>query len=322
MNSPDVSIVMPVFNAGKFVEKSLQSLLDQTFRNFELIIVDDCSTDKSLKIVSGFKDERIRILKNETNRGIVFSRNRGLSEIRGRFYAPFDADDIARKDKLEKQVKFLDSHPEFAMIGTWAKLIDDKNKLLPKKWKLNSTPERIPSIMLFRNYFVHSSIMVRSNFISQEKYRAGFDVVEDYKFCADIAMHHKVYNLPEYLIHYRVHDKSAMRIDKERMKAQDIKIYRYLFDLLKINLSETDLNCIFALKCDRKIDDRDLLMEIHNFLEMILVKNRDQELFDQRQLLKTITNRWLKACSLAKTFDMKLLSEMIGAPLTKKLFRI
>jgi len=313
---------MPVFNAEKFIEKSLKSLLDQTFSNFELIIVDDGSTDNSLKIVSGFKDERIRILQNDSNRGIVFSRNRGLSEIRGRYYAPFDADDIARKDKLEKQIQFLDSHPEFAMVGTWAKLIDEKNELLPKKWKLNAPPERIPSIMLFRNYFVHSSIMVRSNLIPSEKYRAGFDVVEDYKFCADIAMHYKVYNLPEYLIHYRVHDESAMRSDKERMKVQDIKIYRYLFDLLKINLSETNLNIIFALKGEQKIDDRDLLMEIHNFLEMILLKNLDQQIFDQKQLIKTITNRWLKVCSLIKMHHTKLLSEMIGAPLTKKIFRI
>jgi len=313
---------MPVYNAGKFVEKSVKSLLDQTFRNFELIIVDDGSSDNSLKIISSFKDERIRILKNETNHGIVYSRNRGLSKTHGRYYAPFDADDVARKDKLEKQITFLDSNPEFAMIGSWAKLIDNKNMELQKKWKLNAPPERIPSIMLFRNYFVHSSIMVRSNLISQEKYSAGFDVVEDYKFCADIALHHKVYNLPEYLIQYRVHDESAMRSNRERMKAQDIKIYRYLFDLLKINLSDTDLNSIFALKGEQKIDDLVLIKEIHNFLEMILLKNLDQQIFDQKQLLKTITNRWLKVCSLIKTHHTKLLSEMIGAPLTKKIFRI
>jgi len=313
---------MPVYNAESFVAASIKSLLRQTFGDFELIVVDDGSTDKSFEIAAGFADRRIRIFKNETNFGIVYSRNRGISEMKGRFYAPFDSDDIARKDKFEKQITFMVNNPEYAMTGTWAKLINENGKPLRQKWKLNAAPERIPSIMLFRNYFVHSSIVVRRRAMEGKYYQPGLDVVEDYRFCADLAFHHKVINYPDYLIHYRIHSNSAMRKDETRMRKQDEKIYNYIFNSLKINLTEFDLKCIFALKNKRNIEQLSQLRAIHNFLILILEQNKQVHFLNQMQLEKTIANRWLKACYLSKNHHANLLSEMISSPLTKLTFRI
>lgn len=321
MKIPRVSIVMPVFNSGKFVAESIRSLLDQTYRDFELIIVDDGSTDSSKEIIAGFTDPRIRVLTNDKNQGIVFSRNKGLAQVRGEYYAPFDSDDIASQDKLEKQVKYMDAHPEIAMIGSWAKMMDESDKTLNQRWKLTSKPELIPSIMLFRNYFVHSSLLVRMKAIENINYEPGLDVVEDYKFCADLAFSHPVSIFPDYLLKYRVHSKSAMRINNRRLLEQDTRIYRYLFWKLGIKLSETDLNCIFALKGNNKIDDFNLLLQIHQFLLNILNQNLMHNFFDHHYLQKTVADRWLKACFLGKHLHVKMIAKLVSSPLTRLLLK-
>lgn len=321
MKNPRVSIVMPVYNSEVFVSDAVKSILDQTYRDFELIIVDDASTDASLEIISGFDDDRIRIFENDKNRGIVYSRNRGLAQIRGEFYAPFDSDDVARKDKFEKQVEYLDHHPDVALVGSWARLISHKGRLYKKHWKLDAKPELIPSILLFRNYFVHSSIVVRKNTFRHLQYQPGMDVVEDYKFCADISFNHQVANYPAYLIDYRIHQHSAMRINNQRLFEQDIKIYRYLFDFLDMTLSDTDLNCIFAMKESTRINDMMHLQHIHDFLIRILTQNKQLAFLDHRQLQKAVANRWLKACYLAKRHPVKATEKLISSPLTRLLLK-
>ena len=104
---PRLSIVMPFYNTENFIKETIESLLNQTFKDFELIVVDDGSTDKSPEIISSFKDPRIKLIQNEQRKGIVYSRNKGLSEANGEFYAPFDSDDIALPHKFERQIQFL-----------------------------------------------------------------------------------------------------------------------------------------------------------------------------------------------------------------------
>lgn len=321
MNTPQISIVMPVYNSEKFVEQAIRSLLVQTFMDFELIIVDDGSTDGSTDIVKQFDDERIRVFTNDKNQGIVYSRNRGLAEIRGRFYAPFDSDDVAVPHKFQKQISFLKQNPDIAMTGSWARLMDKTGKPTGERWKLGANPNTIPSIMLFRNYFVHSSLLVRRKAIETVVYQEGLDVVEDYRFCADLSFQHKVCNYPEYLIDYRVHGKSAMRSDDKRMRNQDIKIYRYLFRRLGMELSESDLNCIFALKGKTRIGDFILLQEIHGFLLTILNRNKEIRMFNRKALERVVAHRWLKACYLARHHHVKLLTTMISSPLTRLLLK-
>lgn len=321
MHDPEVSIVMPVYNSEQYVGDAIQSLLVQTFRNFELIVVDDGSTDRSSEIIHGFSDSRILVLKNDSNRGIVFSRNRGLAAMNGKYYAPFDSDDTAVPDKFEKQVNFLEKNPDIAMTGSWAMLCDEKGNRMLQKWKLNARPEMIPSIMLFRNYFVHSSVLVRQDAIKNMTYQEGFDVVEDYRFCADLAFGQKVFNFPGYLISYRIHQNSAMRSNSKRMQNQDRKIYRYLFDTLKIKLSESEMDCIFALKGKDRFDDFKTLRELHSFLLHVLSQNRKLNLFNRTALERTVADRWLKACFLAKSHHVKMLSMLISSPLTRLLVK-
>jgi glycosyltransferase involved in cell wall biosynthesis len=312
---------MPIYNSELYVAEAINSLLGQSFGDFEIIVVDDGSTDRSLDIVLGFRDSRIRVLKNEKNRGIVYSRNRGLNEIKGRFYAPFDSDDVASPAKFEKQFEFLNQNPNFAMLGSWARMIDENGTPLKTNWKLKAPAKAIPSIMLFRNYFVHSTLLVRKNAIPKHQYLGGLDVVEDYRFCLDIALKNPIWNYPEFLLDYRVHQKSAMRSDVQRMKNQDTKIYTHIFNLLNIELSDEQAHCILTLKGNDRIRDLKVLDTIHSLLVLILEQNIKLRIFDHRQLQKTAANRWIKACSLAKHQPVKMVSKMISSPLTTNILK-
>ncbi len=297
MSSPALSIIIPVYNAEKYVGEAMSSLLDQSFADFELIVVNDSSTDRSMEIVSGFDDKRIRILQNETNRGIVYSRNRGLQAARGRYIAPFDADDIALRGKLEIQLDYLQKNPEIGLVGSWAMLINEEGKLLNKHWKLDARAEMIPAMLLFRNYFVQSAVMMRREAISAGGYVDGYDLVEDYRMWSDIADRFGVANFPQYLVKYRVHDSSNTQSAPERLEAQDRLMFDYLFSRLGIDPTDEKFRLHRMIKNRNPINSLAILQGIERLLLEIAACNRRTGRYNQKVLLKVLLNRWLKACS-------------------------
>jgi glycosyltransferase involved in cell wall biosynthesis len=315
MKSPEISIVMPVFNAANFLEATLRSILSQTFQDFELIIVDDGSTDKSREIVQSYSDDRIKLLTNDHNLGIVASRNKGCAAMSGRYYAPFDADDLAHPEKFQKQFDFLEQNPHIAMTGCRVKKIDEQGRPVGKPWRLKAKPEKIPAIMLFRNYFVHSSLLIRRDAIPKGFYKTGFDVVEDYMMCAQIAFNHRVFIYPEYLLNYRISQQSAMRKNSRRMILQDTKMYRWLFSLLQIELSETELNCLLALKGRQRSFNKEMLGILEILLVKMIKQNQKIRLVENHHLSATIKNRWIKAGFLTKNNLFTVAKKILASPI-------
>ena len=123
-----VSVVMPVYNLENYIASSIRSILRQTYSNIELIIVDDCSTDNSYEIAQTFKDERIRLFRNSENRGVVYSRNFAISKAKGEYIALNDGDDISHPRRIEYQVSYMEQHPDIGVLGTFAFIIDSKEK--------------------------------------------------------------------------------------------------------------------------------------------------------------------------------------------------
>jgi glycosyltransferase involved in cell wall biosynthesis len=128
--APLVSIVIPVYNGEKYLADSLDSVLCQTYQNWELIIINDGSTDSTEQLILNYQDKRIKYLRNDDNKGIIFSLNRGLRESKGVYIARLDADDIALPFRIEKQVEFLSENPDYVMCGSYFQTIDSKGNLL------------------------------------------------------------------------------------------------------------------------------------------------------------------------------------------------
>ena len=307
MSEPNLSVIMPVYNAERYLREAIRSILDQTFDNLEFIIIEDGSTDNSLTVIQSIKDERIRLYKNEGNLGIVYSRNKGLSLAKGKYIGMFDADDVAYPEKFEEQISFLENNRDFGMVGSWVKFIDEKGKRLPGGWKLKAPPEKIPSIMLFKNYFLQSAVLYRKDCISKFSFRDGLDILEDYMIWLEIVSEYKAWNLNKTLVNYRIHGGSVTKSKSGEMQAKEKKVFKMQLLELGIDPTNLELELHLLIRDDKPVTEINTLKSIEKWLLKIIIRNEDLEVYDYKILIKVIFNRWMKVCYKASGLHFKML---------------
>lgn len=203
---PLISVVLPVWNGARWLTEAIDSIRRQTHDNFELVVVDDGSTDGSADIfeASARSDSRIRTFRQERN-GLVVALNRGLSEAQGQLIARLDADDRAHPQRLQKQTEYLDQYHDVGLVGSWAELIDEQGSIKGFR-KYRTRPESLKPLLPRTNPLLHSSIMVRRSVLQKVGlYRPAFEGAEDYDLWLRVSEITKIANLPEYLVQYRLH---------------------------------------------------------------------------------------------------------------------
>lgn len=210
MDKPLVSIVLPVYNAGVYLKEAIQSILDQTYTNIELIIINDGSTDDSEKLIKSFTDDRIRYVYQQ-NTGLAGALNAGLKASNGKYIARQDQDDISLKERLQKQVEFLEKHPNVNLLGTRAQVFTDDQKEI-KMHDHATEPAVLRFDLLFDNPFVHSSVMFRKESIEKiGYYNTDRSYYEDFELWSRFAFNGRVANLREVLVKYRHHDQGLSK---------------------------------------------------------------------------------------------------------------
>ena len=200
-----VSVVMPMYNGLPYVGEAIESIISQTFQDWELLVIDDASTDGSPHIVRQYcaKDTRVKLIENESDlHGPGPARNIGIDNAAGEYVAMMDADDISLPRRLELQVRFMDTHPNVAMSGCYAKCFGESNRILTAP----RSDRAIKALLFFRKEFVQPAVIFRRETI-KEKYPATASA-EDVHFCIAAALKYKAANLPKILYRYRVHDDS------------------------------------------------------------------------------------------------------------------
>lgn len=208
---------MPVRNAARWLGNAIKSVQDQTFRDFELIVIDDGSDDKSPRII----DERFRsdpriIAIRQDRLGLVAALNSGLVASRGQFIARLDADDLAKPQRLERQNEYLENHPEIGLLGSWAEKINEQG-LIVGTLRPPADSRELSSLLARTNPFLHSSIMMRKTILEAAgAYRAAFDGAEDYDLWMRMSEIAGIANLPDYLLQYRVHPDSVTHTHRVR----------------------------------------------------------------------------------------------------------
>ena len=202
--TPRVSVIMAAYNAERFVAEAVRSVLAQTMRDWELIVVDDASTDGTWDVLQGFTDARIVLLRNETNLGAAVTRNRALEQARGEYIAILDADDVAMPERLEKQVAFLDEHPATCAVGCWAEKVDETGRVL-EVWETPTQVAQIEFAMTHTCPLLHPSALVRRDaLVSVGGYDASYPCAQDYDLLVRLALEgHRFACIPEALIRYR-----------------------------------------------------------------------------------------------------------------------
>ena len=217
MPSPWVSVIMPVYNTSKYLGDAIQSILQQSFRNFEFIIINDGSTDDSENVVLSFNDPRIRYFKNEENKGLVHTLNKGLDLAEAEWIARMDGDDISSPDRFEKQWSFLNEHPTVEMLATTVTLINEDGKVTGQ-WKddisaisTSEITERLP----LNNCIAHPTIFIKTSLLKKFRYNPDQSMSEDYdlwlRMAADGVQIHK---LNEPLVKHRILSSSFTRSGK------------------------------------------------------------------------------------------------------------
>jgi hypothetical protein len=219
--TPKVTVLLAVHDGEPFVDEAVRSVLDQTFTDFELLVVDDASTDDTVAIVEGLGDERVRILRNEHNLGQVPSLNRGLGEARGEYVARLDADDACLPTRLERQVEILDAEPRVGLVGTWMDAVDDRGRLLGRLQKtLDDYVDFVYHTLIMRVYVSHPSAMYRREPVLRLGcYDEATGPAEDKDLWRKLVLERfEARIVPEPLVRYRLHDLqlSQVRADYQR----------------------------------------------------------------------------------------------------------
>jgi len=283
MNSknPKISVIMAAYNAEKYIEESIESILSQSFKDFELIIIDDCSSDSTSKIIESFqtKDKRIIFLKNKINLHVSETRNRGIKISRGKYVAIQDADDISMPMRLEKQFSFLENNKNIFLLGSGAKIIDELGNE-----KGNFVPicdlAKITQKLKKKNILYHPTIFFRNNGIL---YRTKFYHGEDYDlYLRIISSGGVIGNIPETLIRYRVHSYSLTRMQGGISALFAALARKFYFERIK-NIVDTydNFNVESITLIEKKSNDKIYLigeleasLKIENFKEVRLLAIR------------------------------------------------
>lgn len=223
-SNPKISVVMSVYNGMPYLKEALKSILNQTYKNFEFIIVDDASTDKSLKYLKSLKDKRIKLINNKKNLGLASSLNKALKLAKGDYVARMDADDISLPKRFEEQVNFLQKNPETMLCGTWVDLISDKGEKIGEK-KYPTGDSQIKKSLAWYPAIVHPTFMSRKGFYKAlNGYNPNFDFAEEYELMMRAKNKFKMANIPKKLLYWRFWDKRRSREAWDKMEKVDFKI--------------------------------------------------------------------------------------------------
>ena len=260
MKNPKVTVLMSVYNGEKYLQEAIDSILGQTFKDFEFLIVNDGSTDKTEEILKSYNDPRIKIIDNEKNIGLTKSLNKGLKLTRGEYIARMDADDVSMPERLEKEVVFLDNNKNMGLVGTYYFETNENGKVLYITRPLNDS-KALKEKLLMINQFGHGSVMFKKECIEKVGlYRREFKSAQDYDLWLRISEKYNIANLPEPLYKRRLnidsisvnkkkqqdkYAKLAIEFSKERKLFGKDKlqlftkqeIESYLYDLMSESLS-------------------------------------------------------------------------------------
>ena len=240
-DKPKISVVMSVYNAESYLKEAIESVLKQSFTDFEFIIVDDGSTDRSFRIISSYDDDRIKLLRNKVRIGLTKSLNKALRIAKGEYIARQDADDISFPHRFEYQIKFFEKNAKVVLLGTSIYIIDEKGRILGVK---KGCPRPTLSSLLKHNEFIHGSVMFKKAIIDKlGGYDELFKYSQDYELWLRIAKHYDVRNLqiPLYALRIRRGSVGFTRTKEQflyqmlarKIAMQKLKVDKRLKNLIK-----------------------------------------------------------------------------------------
>ena len=240
---PEISVILPVYNAGLHLSHAISSILKQSFSDFELIIIDDASNDDSYRTIESFSDIRIRCFRNKFNQGLIATLNQALDFATGNYIARMDQDDISHPERLQIQYNYLSKNIDIALCGSAAKIIDTEKIII-----YPSDHENIRVGFIEKNMFIHPTVFFNRKILSDYRYDINFKSAEDYELFFRISQNHKVANMDQVLLEYRVHPTQISTADNNTQSVTADKVRIDLIEsLLDRKITEKEKQTHLAL---------------------------------------------------------------------------
>lgn len=279
---------MPFYNSRLYLEEAVRSILSQTFTDFELILIDDGSTDGSADIVTSIHDKRIKLVKNPKNMGLIATLNKGLDLAIGKYIARMDADDIALPERLKIQLEFLENNPQVIVCGTQIRYFGTVNS----NSKLYEKDEEIKSSLIFGSCFAHPTVMMRTEVLRKNNlyYENNHLHLEDYDLWLRMRNYGEYANINTVLLNYRIGEQNITQINKDSREKRMKSIYADVLRSLNIDGSEDNCNLLYELSFNsKKIKN---FKKLARFKNMLIQQNEAKNFYNHEAFKKIIEENW------------------------------
>ena len=283
---PLISVIMSVYNEEQYLCDAIDSILAQTVTDFELIIVDDGSTDRTREILAGYHDPRIRVLYNEENCGLTVNLNHALDAAEGQFIARMDGDDIAHPDRFAKELEYLEQHPELELISCRTKTFGNENL----QSDITGDPEYLRCRMLVRPVLAHPGFMVRGEVFRELGYRydESFRQAQDYDLAARLTRQYSIGICPEVLLEYRAHEGQVSSKAGGKQFQNADRVRERLLRELGIELTETEWEIYHQLVLEKSSEDVAVYVQTVRIIDRIVEQNDKLAIYDGMVLKNTL----------------------------------
>lgn len=290
---PLISVIMSVYNEQTYIRDAINSILKQTLSDFELIIIDDCSTDDTIKIINDIKDERIILIQNEENEGLTKNLNKAIKMCRGQYIARMDGDDICKSDRFDKQIKFLIDHPNIDLISCNTETIGDEH--LVSDIKGNSM--ELKCKMLLRPQLAHPGFMIRARVFSEYAflYDEYFKSAQDYDLAVRLTQKYQIGITKDVLLQYRAHEGQVSKTPSLKQKSFANEIRARLLKELGITLKDNEFDIY-----NKWVYEQSAQLIDYRFCKALLYRIIDanrtlaEQIYDTKTLKKVLWQQYYK----------------------------
>jgi len=315
LKNPKVTVLLPVYNGEKYLHDAVKSILNQTFTDFEFLIINDGSTDNSIKIIKSFNDERIHLINNNKNLKLAKTLNKGIDLAQGKYIVRMDQDDISYSERLSKQVDFMEKHPEVGVCGSWVKLI---GKNAGQIWDIPpSNSDIIKCLLLFSSYIFHPTVIIRKNLLKKYNlyYNPAFLHAEDYDLWCRISEYSQISNLQEILLYYRIHSEKMSDIyNNTQIQIADL-IRKRQIKKLGIDPNYEEFKIHKAISLWNFNSSKKFLMRIENWLIKLKDFNRKKLAYPEPAFSQVLSKKWYDACSFSTELGLFTWNNFCSSPL-------
>ncbi len=303
-----VTVLMPVYNASEFLRETMDSILDQTYEEFEFLIINDGSTDSSVNIIESYEDERIRLIHNPENLGLIKTLNKGIETAHGKYIVRMDADDIAEKNRIETQVNFMENNYDVAVAGSNGMMFLSNKPMIKKPTDFPTRYSEIRCKLLFESPIMHPAVIMRKSVLLENnyRYRDEYKATEDYGLWMEIAKDNKIVNIPQKLLRYRIVSSSvtnqALKRMSDRIKVMK-KIYILGLDYLGVDYSEDELDIHAEISLSSTLKHfKYTKRSVEKWLNKLMDANNSNGKFKSEIFNREIAEQYFKVCVYNGTY--------------------